>query len=146
MGQTAEEQVVSQCNPTGQRRSLTSSEQKANMWGWTNPKESAHGEWAHLDHNALGKASPVVRLSGLSSAGLCNLVARTAHDNFCGRLSSAALRWPRAQENIGFQGFNLEWGSRTREAAHMNEKKRRRDQSAVLQRARTIICIPSVSP
>ena len=29
-----------------------------------------------------------------------------------GRLSSAALRWPRAQENIGFQGFNLEWGSR----------------------------------
>jgi len=27
---TAEERVVSQCNPTGQRRSLTSSEQKAN--------------------------------------------------------------------------------------------------------------------
>jgi len=42
----------------------------------------------------------------------CNLIARTTHDYFCGRLSSAALRWPRAQENIGFQGFNLEWGSR----------------------------------
>jgi len=61
------------------------------------------------DHKVFGESLAVVRLSGLSGAGLCNLVARTTHDYFCGRLSSAALRWPRAQDNIRLQGFNLEW-------------------------------------
>src|SRR5438132_14033411 len=72
------------------------------------------GSGPHLRSQSLwGKPPCGAFCQDSHGAGSCNLVARTTHDYFCGRVSSAALRWPRAQENIGFEGFKLEWGSRT---------------------------------
>ena len=57
------------------------------------------------DHKVLEGEPPLWCVCQDSQAQVCATWLHEPHDYFCGRLSSAALRWPRAQENIGLPGL-----------------------------------------